>query len=286
MKVSFFGTGLMGQAMVFRLLASAIPVVAYNRTYEKLLSLQEAGAKITNSAQEAIESADCLVLMLSDYQAIENVLLAEANLPVLTNRCIIQMGTIAPQQSYLLRDTFTAVGAEYLEAPVLGSTPEAKIGELLVMVGATSEQFNKYSPLLEVFGKNPRLVGTVGKAAALKLALNQLIAGLTSTFALSLGLVQSFGVETEQFMEILRQSALYAPTFDKKLKRMCSNDYASPNFPTKHLLKDVDLFLQEAQREGLDSSGLEGIRDVVQKALELGFAEDDYSAIFSAILKK
>lgn len=43
-------------------------------------------------------------------------------------------------------------------------------------------------------------------------------------------------------MAILRDSALYAPTFDKKLQRMLDRDYANPNFPTKHLLKDVRLF--------------------------------------------
>lgn len=45
-----------------------------------------------------------------------------------------------------------------------------------------------------------------------------------------------------KFMAILRDSALYAPTFDKKLQRMLDRDYANPNFPTKHLLKDVRLF--------------------------------------------
>ena len=84
-------------------------------------------------------------------------------------------------------------------------------------------------------------------------------------------------------MEILRASALYAPTFDKKLARMSDRQYDSPNFPTKHLLKDIDLFLQQAETLGLNTSSLQGIRELVQKAIDLGFSEGDYSAIFSAI---
>ena len=52
-------------------------------------------------------------------------------------------------------------------------------------------------------------------------------------FSTSLGLLQRNGADIDKFMDILRGSALYAPTFDKKLQRMLDRDYANPNFPTK-----------------------------------------------------
>ncbi|MDJ0893138.1 MAG: NAD(P)-dependent oxidoreductase, partial [Gammaproteobacteria bacterium] len=78
-------------------------------------------------------------------------------------------------------------------------------------------------------------------------------------------------------------SALYAPTFDKKLARMLSQDYAGPNFPTKHLAKDVDLFLAESEPLELDTRHLEGVRKTIQATLERGMAEADYSALFDAL---
>jgi hypothetical protein len=62
--------------------------------------------------------------------------------------------------------------------------------------------------------------GPVGKAASLKLALNQLIAAEISAFALSLGLVQRAGVSIDTFMAILWESALFAPAFEKKLPQL------------------------------------------------------------------
>ena len=59
-------------------------------------------------------------------------------------------------------------------------------------------------------------MGPVGAATAVKLAMNQLIGTLTTAFTMSLGLVQREGISVEAFMDIVRQSALYAPTFDKK----------------------------------------------------------------------
>ncbi len=269
--------------MAQRLLNAKLSVVAYNRTPSKLEPLRASGAEIANSPEEAIASSDCVILMLSNAAAIREVLLSEASLRELSGRTVIQMSTIAPTESRGIGEAIVAAGGDYLEAPVLGSIPQVKSGELQVMVGASPEQFQKWSEFLKHFGPEPMLIGPVGSAAAMKLALNQLIASLTTAFALSLGFVQQQGVDVEQFMQILRQSALYAPTFDKKLQRMVDGNYADPNFPTKHLLKDTNLFLKEAESVNLNVSSLEGVRQILEMAQQLGLAEADYSALFAAI---
>lgn len=283
MKVGFIGTGLIGQPMAGRLLHSGLSVVAYNRTASKLEPLRMAGAEIADSPQNAIASSDCVIVMLTNAAAIQEVLLSEVSRRELSDRTVIQMSTIAPSESQAIGEAIASAGSEYLEAPVLGSIPQAESGELQVMVGASPEQFQTWSELLKHFGPEPMLIGPVGSAAALKLALNQLIASLTTAFALSLGFVQRQGVEVEQFMQILRQSALYAPTFDKKLQRMLAGNYADPNFPTKHLLKDVNLFLTEAQAVALNSSSLEGVRNILEVAQQLGLSDADYSSLFAAV---
>ena len=283
MKIGFLGTGLMGQPMVLRLLEASHSVTVYNRTKFKLQPLVEAGAIASDSPAEVIEQADCIILMLSDAAAIAATLLSDTAKGYLANRTVIQMGTIAPTQSQSIRDAVVDAGGEYLEAPVLGSIPQVKTGELLVMVGSTKAQFDRYTELLKCYSPEPMYVGEVGTAAAMKLALNQLIAGLTSTFALSLSLVRQQGVDVEQFMNVVRSSALYAPTFDKKLDRMCDRNFDNPNFPTKHLLKDTDLFLTQAAELGLNTKGLEGIKEIIEVAIAIGLADKDYSAIYSAI---
>ena len=273
----------MGKPLAQRLLSAQLPVVVYNRTQSKLEALREAGAMVVDTPENAIASSDCIILMLSDAPAIEQVLLSENAKQQLKNRTVIQMGTISPSQSQELQKQVQAAGGDYLEAPVLGSIPEAETGKLIVMVGATESQFQQWSNLLQNFGSNTRLIGPVGAAAAVKLALNQLISSLTTSFALSLGFVQNQGVEIESFMEILRQSALYAPTFDKKLQRMLERNYANPNFPTKHLLKDTNLFLDAAREVNLNATSLSGVREILEIAQQMGLSNEDYSSLFEAI---
>lgn len=274
----------MGLPMAQRLIDAHYSLTVYNRTASKLAPLQTAAIAIAPSAAVAIAASDCIILMLTDASAIRELLLSDSSRSHLAGRTVIQMSTIAPIESQTIRDEVVAAGGSYLEAPVLGSIPEARSGSLIVMVGAEPDQFTQWSALLETFG-SPVLLGSVGAAATVKLALNQLIGSLTSAFAVSLGLVMRQGLNPDLFMTILRKSALYAPTFDKKLQRMLDRDYQTPNFPTKHLKKDIELFISAAQFSGLEVDGVEGVNQILTKAMAMSFAEMDYAALFSTICK-
>jgi 3-hydroxyisobutyrate dehydrogenase len=283
--IGILGTGLMGLPMAQRLLAAGLPIVAYNRTIAKLDPLQSTAATIAETVPDLLQQCSVVITMMTDAAAIQETLLADAARSQLANCTVIQMGTIAPSESRQLQQAITEAGGDYLEAPVLGSIPQVQQGTLQVMVGATPEQFEQWRSMLQEFG-TPQLIGPVGAAAALKLALNQLIGSLTTAFALSLGFVQQQGGNVDTFMQILRNSALYAPTFDKKLQRMVDHHYANPNFPTKHLLKDMNLFLQEATIAGLQVDSLEGVRKILETACNAGLADADYSALFEAVIQK
>ena len=84
-------------------------------------------------------------------------------------------------------------------------------------------------------------------------------------------------------MGLLRNSALYAPTFDKKLARMLEHDYTNANFPLKHLGKDVQLFGQAAESNGLDSSLTQTLLQLLEKAQDAGYADADYAVLYEAI---
>ncbi len=281
-KIGIVGTGLMGTPVALRLQKQGFDVSAWNRSREKMQLLEEAGVTCCESLEDLLERVDTVLLFLASAEAIDAVIFDAEGL-ALAGKTLIQMGTIAPEESKSFLHKARDKGAAWLEAPVLGSIPEAKSGTLLLMVGAEPEEFTAAEGIFNALGKNPVLVGEVGKAAALKLAMNQLIAGLTATFSLSLGMVQRYGVDVETFMGITRESALYAPTFDKKLAKMLNDDFENPNFPLKHLGKDVNLFVQAAKPLGLDTRMLEGVAQQIEKGLASGDAELDYSAIFRAI---
>jgi 3-hydroxyisobutyrate dehydrogenase len=155
-------------------------------------------------------------------------------------------------------------------------------GTLLIMGGASAVNWERALPLLQTLG-TATYIGTVGSAAALKLALNQMIGALTIGFAQSFSYLEAQQVDRTKFMEILRASALYAPTFDKKLNRMEERNYENPNFPTKHLEKDLRLFANSAQSLGLNLAAVAGLQAIVAQAIASGWADGDYSAVLEGL---
>jgi 3-hydroxyisobutyrate dehydrogenase-like beta-hydroxyacid dehydrogenase len=125
----------------------------------------------------------------------------------------------------------------------------------------------------------------VGSAATMKLARNQLIASLLSAYALSLILIESENLSVDTFMQILRQDALFAPILDKKLDAMLGGEFATASFAVKNLLKDVDLFLAEVREHDLPAASLQSVRDMLQSAVDYGWADADYAAIYGVISK-
>ncbi len=279
MKISLLGTGLLGSAVVDRLLARGHEVTVWNRDAAKAAALADKGARVAVTPAEALAASDLTLLYLADRAAIEAVLLAPDTRAALAGRVILQMGTIGPADSRALDEVLTAAGVHYAECPVLGSLPEARAGTLILMFGGDEALFERLAPMLSDLGAEPRWIGAVGQAAALKLAMNQLIASETAAFAMSLALVRAHGVAVDDFMQLLRGSALYAPTFDKKLDRMLSGNYAGPNFPLDHLIKDVRLFIRAAEGAGIDTSPLASLEAVVAEVSADGHGGEDYSVL-------
>lgn len=281
--VTVLGTGLLGAPAARRLLATGLRVTVWNRTPEKAAALAGAGARVAASPREALAASPVSLLFLADAAAIAATVLSRESRGALAGRTVIQMGTIGPGESRRFLREVEEAGGTWVEAPVLGSIPEALAGTLQVMVGGTEEQLEALRPVLSRLGPEPFLAGPVGSAAALKLGLNQLIASLTAAFATSLAFVRAEGVDVGQFLGVLRKSALFAPTFDKKLPRMLSGDYSSPNFPVKHLLKDVQLFVRAAGASGVSTDLPESVARVVARAMAIGLSDDDYSALYRAV---
>src|SRR6188508_1809924 len=127
MRIAVFGTGIMGGPIARNLAAAGHHVTVWNRTRPKAEGL---GATVAGTPAEAVDGAEALVTMLADGSAIEQTV------PELDPETLwIQMSTVGVADT----ERFSGRHARYVDAPVLGSKPQAEAGELLVL-GAGAER--------------------------------------------------------------------------------------------------------------------------------------------------
>jgi len=283
-KIAFIGTGLMGETMAHRLLDAGFDLSVYNRTVSKTDALRRKGAAVAETPRQAVEQADIVIQMLNDYKAIQNVFFnshdSDAHIDSWKNKTFILMNTVTPDESRLVKGQIEETGGEYLEAPVMGSIPQVKAGDLKILVAGTQEQFQRWDNLLAFFGKKRHFIGETGQAAALKLALNQLAFSQTAMLAMSLGFLRQSDVEIDKFMGILRESALYWPGLERKFKVFMDRDYSFLRFPMKIMQKDLDLMIRQFTDKGIDTAPLDGLMQVLEKGIENGLEQTDGLSVY------
>lgn len=275
----------MGEPFAEQILKSGMELNLYNRTQSKLSGLKAKGGKVYADISLFIKNSETIIIFLSDYHAICEFLF-DSNIGSLEGKTIIQMGTIAPDESEELFIRIEKLRGEYAEAPVLGSIPQIRNNELIVLFGGSRKVYDQLLSFFKGFASKVLFIGSIGQAAAMKLALNQLIVSETVAFSMSLGYLRNKNLDINIFMDILRGSALYAPTFDKKLQMMLDRDFNNPNFPLKHLLKDLDLILGEFAESNINTNSLKGIRKILIDSIQNGLSDKDYSALYNSVHPK
>ena len=280
--IAFLGTGILGSRIAQKLIAAGYTMLLYNRTMEKAKWLLEYGGYLLETPEEAIKPAQLVVCMVSDYNAANSVLFPNDNIDY-TGKAVYQMSTVSPQENIILKQKVEERGGVFIECPVLGSVPQAESGELIVMMGCQPQQFEYYKGLFNHLSLNMVHTGEVGTAAATKLALNQLIASMSAAFETSYGYLKAYGADVDKFMGILKNSALFAPTFEKKLPNIENRKFEPAHFTAKMLLKDVNLITNAFAEKNIDVAPLQGVKQILEKTVEKNFGDMDYSVMYNVI---
>ena len=82
----------------------------------------------------------------------------------------------------------TAAAIRFVEAPVVGSRPQADAGALFYLLGGDAEAIDAALPIIDVNAGNSTRVGKLGNAAVMKLAINGLFAAQVAAYAEIVGL--------------------------------------------------------------------------------------------------
>ncbi len=151
------------------------------------------------------------------------------------------------------------------------------------MVGPAANIDGEVSAFIDIYSNRRIVFNSVGQASALKLIFNFMIGALTTSFSVAINAAQENGIDVDRFMTLLRETALYAPTFDKKLNQMLKGDYANPNFPTEHLKKDLKLFGEIAHLSPLATTFVNAISDIARAAADRQETKLDYSSLHEIV---
>jgi 3-hydroxyisobutyrate dehydrogenase-like beta-hydroxyacid dehydrogenase len=276
MRVALLGTGKMGGAMARRLAAAGHELTLWNRTRERAEALGV--GKVAATPAEAVERAEIVISMLTDANAVRATYLGDggASSAAKKGQVFVEMSTAGPEISREIAPAVEHAGAQLVEAPVMGSIVAVESGKLFILTAGDEAAIERARPVLEVLGE-VRRVGNLGRAAALKLVANSMVAGVSALAAELQSAGTAAGLDAEDVFTVISRMA---PALNMRKAGFVEHRYEPVTFSLRDALKDVRLALDLYRRSG-STTPLTSATEALYERAAKSVADLDISAINS-----
>ncbi|HZP39679.1 MAG TPA: NAD(P)-dependent oxidoreductase [Methylomirabilota bacterium] len=282
--VACVGLGLLGSALAENLIRAGFTVRGHDIAPERVREHAARGGVAAASPADAARGAGVVVTCLMTAEIVREVLLGRdgALETAGPDPVVIDCSTVHPDASAALAADLARRGVPMLDAPVAGGSAQARRREAPVLVGGERAVFDRCRPVLDALTARARHVGPSGSGARAKLVVN-LVLGL-NRLALAEGLLfgRRQGLDGQELLAVLKDSAAYSKAMDVKGERMLTDRFEPEGKLAQHL-KDVELMLEVGHAAGAPLLATALHRQLLTAGVARGWGERDNAAIIAVL---
>lgn len=282
--IAYIGMGLLGSALTENLIEAGYTVRGYDVAPERVREHEARGGVPARSPADAARGAGVVMTCLMTADLVQDVLLGPDGAlgAAPPGVLVIDNSTIHPDASAALAARLAERGIPMLDAPVAGSSGQARRREAPVVVGGDPETVARGRPILDALTRSVRHVGVNGAGARAKLVIN-LILGL-NRLALAEGLLFGLrqGLDGKTLLAVLKDSSAHSRAMDIKGDRMIEGHFEAEGRLAQHL-KDVELMLDVGHAAGAPLLATALHRQLLLAGVAGGMGDHDNSAIIAVL---
>lgn len=285
-NVGFIGLGIMGTAIVERLLMAKHTVTGWNRTQSKADKLIEAGMRWADSPREVAQTADVIFSMVFNDDALRAVVTGPDGIlaGLGPGKIHVDMSTVSPEVVRELAPQAAEKGAVMLDSPVSGSSVTVRQGNLTFMVAGDRAAFEKVEPILLDIGPKATYIGDSGQASILKIAVNLSIPVQLLALFEGLALAEKHGIAREVALEVMLNSAIASPAM-KYRGPFALELPQEPLFTLTGQRKDIFMALKMGHEADVPLPTAAATAQLMAAAEAMGFANEDFGVIYKALAR-
>ena len=276
-NVGFIGLGLMGSAMVQRLLDCGYPMtVLANRSRGNVEKALARGAREADSPKELAAASDIVMLCMDTSASVEGRMRGDDGViaGLKDDAIVVDFGTSLPSSTQALAAEVAAAGGTYLDGP-LGRTPaHAEKGELNIMTAGDKAGFDRAEPVLQDLGENVFYLGASGTGHTIKLMNNFFGMTVANAMAEAFALADKAGVERKALYDVMAAGPLRSGMMDFVKGYAVDGDPAQLAFAIKNASKDVGYYSQMAKDLDVDSVMSKGAKSALDAAVADGRGDE------------
>ena len=281
-RIGFIGIGIMGEAMVRRLLDLGYSVTVWNPEPLRLGTVVLQGAVAARSPADVAAASDIVMLCVLHMAAVERCILAEDGVAAAGRgpAMVIDFSTADPEGTRQVAAKLASLtGAGWVDAPVSGGPQLARTGGMTVMAGGSEADFAKAKPILDQMAGNVTLMGPVGAGQTTKI-INQAIVGTGYVLmAEALMLAEAAGIDAARLPQCLAGGHADSSLLQRLYPQMQQRAFEPPSSYARQLLKDLKAVSAFSRDLGLDLKVIEEGVQRYKDYVALGHEMTDSAAV-------
>jgi hypothetical protein len=283
--VGFIGLGVMGEPMCRNIaLQSGADVIAFDIREEPLTRLARDGVTAASTMAELANRSDLMMLSLPVGDELEAVCFGDDGIAhhARPGTTVVDFSTSPVELTREIAKRLSASDIAFADAPVARTRLAAIDGTLSVMVGATSEVYERIRPTIDCVADEITHCGPVGSGQIVKLMNNMVLFQTVSALAEALTIAHAAGLNGKVLFETLSKGS--ADSFALRnhgMRALLPGEFPSEAFSVDYALKDLSYALSLASESGIEADGALLARSRLEAAREAGLG----AAYFPALIK-
>lgn len=256
-RIGFIGIGIMGEAMVRRLMdCGHRDIAVWNLEPERLETVVPCGAVAAPTPAAVAAASDIVMLCVLHTEAVRSVVLGPDGVAAaggVAGRLLVDLSTADPATTReMAAQLRREAGMGWVDAPVSGGPHAARAGSLTIMAGGDEADVARAVPLLRDLAANVTRMGPVGAGQTTKI-INQAIVGTGFVLmAEALALAEAAGIDAAALPGCLKGGFADSELLRRIYTQMQERRFEPPASYARQLLKDMKAVQAFAREVGTE----------------------------------
>lgn len=274
-RIGFIGLGNIGGGIAANLIADGHELTVLDLDDRRTKLLVDAGARAARNPAEVAGASAVTFLSLPSPQAMEQVAhdwLGGAS----GDAVLVDLSTNAPSTIRRIGGQVVGAGRRFLECPLTGGAPGARMRMLLFICGGERETYDEVGPLLDTIGRARFWLGPLGCGNVGKLVNSLMAFAATWVSMEGLAMGARSGVDLRTLVEMMRVAGATNFYIERMVEGI--NERGRPtDFALELAAKDAGLIVELARDLAVPVPVAGAVEQVMVMAKGLGLGDRDWS---------
>lgn len=276
--MTVIGLGLMGRALAAAFLRDGHPTTVWNRTAAKAEELVAQGAKLAESVGAAVAASPLVVVCVSDYDAVRELLEPEPG-KILVN---LTSGTSAQA-----REMAAWWGGTYLDGAIMAIPQAIGTADAVILYSGPRSAFDAHEPTLRTLGAGTTYLGEDhGLSSLYDVAMLGLMWSVLNGFLQGAALLGAAGVDATAFAPLAIQLTGTVTTWlSGYAQQVDDGTYPADDATIDTHLAAMAHLVHESEALGVNAELPKLIKALTDRAMADGHGANSYAAMIAQFRK-